>query len=416
MAFLIFFISLTFISGIILRSWVFLLVTIAGLSVLAASLRGLPPEDIEVEVERESTEMNIYEEGEVWVRVKVKNRGHPLRFLEIYDELPPEAEMVDGSNRKVVELGEDEATVLKYKISCKTRGELEIGPLKLRYRGPLHLYHQGSTIPEKLELHILPRAQELSRTRVRPSYTKNWLGNIRSKSIGIGSEFFSLREYVPGDELRRINWKATARQLNPITNEFEGEKSGDVILVVDGYLQGNVGTLRQNTTKASIQAASSLAADILKDRNRVGLIVLGDFLSWVYLGSGREQYYKIMECLSKVEGGGVWQLEDARALIDNFFPARSLIVFISPLIQEKVTETVVDMCRQEYDVMIISPNPVDLEKKVLDSYEPAAEKVLDMGRKNVIESLWSYGPVVDWDPTEPLEAALEEVVRYQHLK
>ncbi len=413
---MILFALLTFMSGVLLKSWVLFLVTIADLSIIAASLRGLPPDEIEVETERGSTEMNIYEEGEVWIKVKVENKGRSLRFLEIYDVIPPEVEIVEGSNRKVVDLEEGGKTVLKYKISCKTRGELEIGPSKIRYRDPLHLYYQSTTIPEKVKLHILPRAQELSRTRVRPSYTKNWLGNIRSKSIGIGSEFFSLREYVPGDELRRINWKATARQLSPITNEFEGEKSGDVILIVDGYLEGNVGTLRQNTTKASIKAASSLAADILKDRNRVGLIVLGDFLSWVYLGSGRDQYYEIMECLSKVESGGVWQLEDARSLIDNFFPSRCLIVFISPLIQEKVTETVVDMCRQEYDVMVISPNPVELEKKVLDDYEPAAKKVLDMERKNIIESLWSYGPVVDWDPTEPLEAALEEVIRYQHLK
>ncbi|MFW6195873.1 MAG: DUF58 domain-containing protein [Thermoplasmatota archaeon] len=407
---------LTLFIGIVFKSWVFLVASIANLAILAVSLRGLPPKNIDVELNRASSEQDVYEDGEVTVKIELKNKGSKLKYLELIDNIPPKVEIVEGSNHHILSLEKNETKMIEYTLSCPLRGRKFIGPIKMRYRDSLGFYFEEWTVEKVMKIHVLPKTEDMNKVNVRPSYTRNWLGNIQSQSIGIGSEFYSLREYHPGDEMRKINWKATARYLNPITNEFEGEKSGDVVIVVDGYREGNVGTIRKNTTNASIRAAASLATNILTDRNRVGLIILGDTLNWIYPRSGRDQLYKILDNLSNLKEGGMWKIQDTKWLIRRFFPSRSMMIFISPLIQPKITETIIDICMKEFDVMVISPDPIEIEKSIGEEYDPGAEKLLRMERENIIDTLWPYSIVVDWDPNEPLEASLEEVIRYWKRK
>ncbi len=403
---------ISFILGAAFTSWVLFMGAIGGISILAVSLKGYPPEKIDIEVTRESEEVDLYEGSTMWVKIDIFNKGDALRFLEIKDLLPPKVEVKEGSNHQIIELEKGEKKTIKYEIGCPLRGEAEIGPIKMRYRDPLSFYTESWTVEDRMTIHILPGIEEIKSVNIRPNYTRNWLGNIQSSNIGIGTEFFSLREYLPGDDIRKINWKATARNLNPITNEYEGEQSGDVIIIVDAFKEGNIGTVRDNTMRASIRAAASLASSILEDRNRVGMLVLGDFLNWIYPGSGRDHFYRIMNILSKSERGGTWKPSDAKWVLKRFFPRRSMIVFISPLIHKDITETIIDICMKEFDVMVISPNPLYIEKEIGDDYEPLAEDVFTMKRENLINNLWRYSVVIDWNPYEPLEASLDEVKRY----
>jgi len=398
--------------GTLYNSPIVFMGAIGGLAILALSLKGYPPDDINLEISRESEEVDLYEGRTMWVKIDVVNKGDHLKFLEIKDDLPDRVEVSEGSNHQIIELEKGETKTIKYEIKCPLRGRAEIGPIDVRYIDPLFFYTKSWTAENMLELNILPGIEKIKSVKIRPNYTRNWLGNIQSSNIGIGTEFFSLREYLPGDDIRRINWKATARNLNPITNEYEGERSGDVIIVVDAMKEGNIGTRRDNTMRSSIRAAASLASSILDDRNRVGVIVLGDFLNWVYPGTGREQFYKIMKYLSKSEKGGTWKPSDAKWILKRFFPSRSMIIFISPLIHKDITSTIEDICMREFDVMVISPNPLYIEKKINEDYEPIAERVFNMERENLISELWKYSVVIDWNPYEPLEAALDEVKRY----
>lgn len=401
--------------GTLTRSWVFFVAFIGIITVFAFSLMGTPSSEFDLKVARKAEDKELYEDDDIWVEVYLKNEGERIDYLEIKDSLPPKVELVERSNHTVFQLDEGEIKKLRYKVSCPITGEYEIGPVEVRYRDPLDFFMEDKEFKSKMDIHVLPKIQEMEKAKVRPSYTKNWLGNIKSSSIGIGTEFYSLREYHIGDELRKINWKATARSQTPITNEFEGEKSGDVIIAVDGYIEGNVGTEKYNTTRASVRAAASLASSILKDRNRVGLIVLGDYLDWIYPGTGRDQFYKIMDSLSKLKPGQ-WEFRDLKWLIRRFFPSRSLIIFISPLIQQDVTDTIIDICMSEYDVMVLSPNPVEVERKIEEDYDPVTSEIMEMERENILDKIWNYSVVIDWSIDEPLEAKLEEVIRYWERK
>ncbi len=403
---------LSLIIGMILDSWVFLILAIANFSMLAVGNRGALKGDVKLKAERKSEKMSLYEGDHVWVELSVKNHGSALNYIEIYDSLPSNVKVIKGSNHQVLRLDEKEEKTIRYKIKCPKRGDIKVGPIEIRYRDPLNYYVEEWTSNKLMKLFVLPKVQDMESVNVRPLYTKKWMGNIGSQHMGIGTEFFSLREYMVDDEIRKINWKASARFLEPMTNEFVGEKSGDVIIVVDGHRLGNIGNSDINTLDATIQAAGSLASSILADRNRVGLIILGDYLNWLYPETGRDQFYKIMEHLSEVEKGGHWKLKDARWLLRRFFPNRSMIIFISPLLSKKVSETIIDICMREYNIMVISPNPLVIQKEIMKEHNLLAEELTRLERDIILEKLWKYSVVVDWDPNEPLEASLEEVIRY----
>ncbi|MBS3781332.1 MAG: DUF58 domain-containing protein [Candidatus Thermoplasmatota archaeon] len=411
--------TLTIISliiGIILDSWSFLILAISIFSILAVESRGVLRGEVRLKVERKSEKMSLYEDDEIWIELSVKNEGRPLNYLEIFDSLPSDIDIVEGSNHQILRLDEKEEKTLRYKIHCSRRGEMEIGPIKFRYRDPLNFHVEEWTSYELMNIFVLPEVQNMQSVDVRPLYTKSWIGNIKSQRMGIGSEFFSLREYMPDDALKKINWKASARFLEPMTNEFVGERTGDVILVVDGYRKNIIGDDERNTLDATIRAAGTLASSILEDRNRVGLIILGDYLRWLYPDSGRDHFYKIMEELSGVREGGHWELQDAKWVLRDFFPNRSMIVFISPLLSKEISETLFDICMQEYNVMVISPNPLVIQKEIMKDHNILAEKLSQLNRDVILDKLWKYSIVVDWDPNEPLEASLEEVIRYWQRK
>lgn len=420
-AYLVAFVVAGVLLGNLFGSWIYFTVSIFSLSIFVVAVRSLPPKEFNIEIDRESKQggRDVYVDDELEITLNIENKGEKIRFLELQDVLPSLLEVVEGSNHHVLELSEGEERELNYKISCPIAGKFELGPIRLRYRDSLNLFSKELEIDEEIEIQVLPRTEDMKKVDINPSYTKHWLGEIRSKSVGVGSEFFAIREYQPGDELRDINWKATARHVDPLTNEYEGERSGDVILVVDGYEEGIVGTMENNTMRASIGVAASLAEVLLSARHRVGLIVSGEYMNWVYPGTGRNHYHKIMSNLTKFERGGVWGLEGIKWLIEEFFPRKSMIILISPLTVPTYSNILIDLCMKEYDVVLISPNPLKLEKEMLDKgqYEETAEKLCRLERQQLLEKLWSHGTtVVDWNPNEPLEPTLEEVLRYRQRR
>jgi uncharacterized protein (DUF58 family) len=113
---------------------------------------------------------------------------------------------------------------------------------------------------------------------------------------GEGSELARLREYVPGDDFRRIDWKATARRRRPVTREMEVERRRRVVFVVDAGRWMSQPTTRLLKLDHALNAVllASHVAERLGDL--VGLLTFSDrVLSWIPPGSGRRHQARILE-------------------------------------------------------------------------------------------------------------------------
>src|SRR5204863_319240 len=108
---------------------------------------------------------------------------------------------------------------------------------------------------------------------VAPRETQLFTGNRVSRATGEGLEFADLREFVPGDRIRRINWRASARRGELWVNEFHAERNADVILFLDSFIDARRSD--RGTLDEAVRAAATLTERYLLEKDRVGLVNFG---------------------------------------------------------------------------------------------------------------------------------------------
>lgn len=396
--------------ALLFLEWRLLLLAIPPLTYLVlAGLRPVPPPLLEVS--REVSEDRVPVGQEVSVTLRVRNRGPRLDLLELYDAVPRELAVAKGRPHLAVALGTGEEAAISYTVSPRVKGQFSLGPLVARSLSPYGLEYEEAIVSIRTTINVPPPLEDIRRARVQPRRTRAWVGQIPSRVIGLGTDFWGLREYVPGDETRRINWKATARLDRLVSNEYEGERSGDVVIVLDARQEALVGPLAASTTEHGIRAALAIADKILDGRNRVGLVVQRNVLDWVYPAFGRKQLFRILDALIRVRPGGEWSFRHVFWVLSRFFPRNSQVILISPLLDSDALRAVTDLAAHGAAVMIVSPSPIEVEREMYsaDPTLDAAYRLLRMERENAVSALRKFADVADWDPREPLASALRGV-------
>lgn len=372
-------------------------------------------QEFELELERTLDETRIMAGDSLLVELRIRNLGETLDVLEVEDVLPEFTYVSDGGNRAILHLDKGEEFTLRYSLACPYRGKYIFERTRLRYQDHTGFILKRINFRLRSQFSVVSEIEPARGLKIAPRKTRNWIGMIKSRRIGAGSEFFGMREYVSGDSLRKINWKASARSTRLITNEYESEQSGDVTILLDARRESNVGTLDDNTVEHGIRATSTIASHILKEKNRVGLIVLRDIIDEVYPAFGKRQFYRISEVLMSVRAGGELPFEDARWMVTSHFPLESQIIVVSSLMDYKIVGSIADLCARGYDVVVVSPSPMDVEGRVLeqDRELAIAKRILALERKNLISDLQKYARIVDWQTDEPIASAMKGVERLQ---
>ncbi len=405
-------IALVFLA-VFLRSAALLIVVLIPVTLFAFGATA-PPQVPRLVVARTLSRDRMSIGQEVQVSVRVRNDGPALDLVELWDPVPPELTITEGSNRRLLAIPRDGELVVEYVATARGKGETAVGPLQVRSLDPLGLGYETSDARDAATLLIAPPIEDLRQVRVAPRRTRPWFGPVPSRTIGHGTEFYGIRGYVPGDETRRVNWKASARHDRLLVNEYEGERTSDAVIVLDARTATEVGPPLATTADWGVRAALSVAAALLSAGNRVGLLVQRNLLDWVYLGYGRKQLHRILEVLIRTRTGGDWRLEHVAATLPRLFPRKVHVILISPLVDAPAVAALADLVARGFDMTVISPSPVEVERRMYPA-EPAlddAYRLLRLERSNVISALRRYAAVVDWDPAVPLALALKGVERF----
>ena len=165
------------------------------------------------------------------VDVQVANTGsRRTPLLQLWE---PVGE-TGGATMNLAPLRRREATAAAYRLPTSSRGVVRIGPMRARRRDVLGLSQTTFVLPGNVELLVIPR---YSPAPFPLSGSSGRLGeHLRMRAFGqSGSEFHSLREYVIGDDLRRISWRASARSEDFLVKEtaLEGLRRCCVVVDVD---------------------------------------------------------------------------------------------------------------------------------------------------------------------------------------
>ena len=402
---------LLLIIALALQDWQFavLILPIAALFFLANAW-GIP-EKLQLQYERRIVPSESFGEENIRVDVHIENREKTkLENLEFHDLLPEGILPGKGTNRAIIKLDPLQSTSISYELQSPGRGHHKVGPGIIRVQDILGLYLSERRI-EYDTFVVMPRPERMAAAGLRPRHVGPWTGTIPARATGPGGEFYSLREYQPGDEPRRINWKISAKARRLIVNETESEKVTDVMILIDTDVTFFEAT-EVELFERSIRAAASMASLLLRQGNRVGLILQGEERGIVRPSFGKRHERRILYTLALARPGKAMVSTSyvVTLLARLTLPTGAQIVIISPVLDPGIGGGVRDLVTDGYSVMVLSPTPA--EPSVFDSNsEKVAFKIKTLERANTLLSLEKTCTVVEWPPGVSLLASLRRVRR-----
>jgi uncharacterized protein (DUF58 family) len=208
--------------------------------------------------------------------------------------------------------------------------------------------------------------------------------------------------------MRWINDRVSARHLETIyVNQFQLERAVDIGLILDCRIQTNSFGKNTDLLEHSIQAGATLAETFIKQGNRVGLLIYGGSRNWVFPGYGKRQREKILQVLATVRLHDHFVVQELSKLPTRLFPARSQLVFISSLVRKDLTPLLA-LRAHGYKVLVITPDPIDLERKSLTDIPVVSQavRIARVERNFVLRQMRRAGVrVFEWQVDQPFHLA-----------
>ena len=372
--------------------------------VLAAGLRPHPAPEVDVSLTLGAE--RVIEGEPVAAQLRVRTATTVDR-LEVQLVLPPGAELLSDSDAFAFRPQRDEERVFDLELRCLRWGLYDVGELTVRARTPLRVVGWEGTFDRRQRLKVYPRAETLRHT-LAPRETQVFSGSEVARTKADGVEYADLREYVPGDRLRAINWRASARRDKLVVNERHPERNTDVVLFLDSFADVRRGS--KSTLDDAVRASATLAARYLERRDRVGLVTFGGVLRWLQPGMGLAQHYRLVDTLLETGVEPTYTWRDVNVIPARILPPKALVLGITPLVDPRFLSTLADLRARGFDIAVIEVDPIPIVAPGRDESERLAFRIWVMERDALRAHAASLGiAVARWGENVELDAALEEV-------
>ena len=258
-------------------------------------------------------------------------RERPIR-VTVHEE-PPDGVAHDWQDTAIHLLPGKRPTI-EYHVTPHARGDYRFGDLWLRLDGPLGLVRATRIVPAECPVRVYPNLREIAKYDMATRRGRLVQVGIRStRLVGAGLDFESLRDYMPDDEYRRIDWKASARRGKLISRQYEVERSQNVLLLIDAgrtMLADIDGIAKMDY---AVNAALLLAYAATSAGDRVGLLTFADTVqTWIAPNRGKAQVYRIAEALYNATARRVEpDYRSAIAHLSSRWRRRSLVIAFTDL-------------------------------------------------------------------------------------
>lgn len=329
-----------------------------------------------------------------------------LRLL-VRDAWQPSAGAHD--NRHRLRLRPDERTRITTPLTPRRRGLLRAAGVTVRSYGPFGLAARQRTLEVAGEVRVVHPFEARKHLPSRLARLRDLDGRAAVRVRGQGTEFDSLREYVRGDDVRSIDWRASARNRNVVVRTWQPERDRRVVLVLDTSRTsaGRVDDVPR--LDSAMDAAMLLAALAARAGDRVDFVA-GDRLvhTRLRLGSARDVAARLQDALANVEP--VIAEADWSALVgavSGLGRQRALVVLLTPLESSALEEgllPVLPALIRHHRVVIASVRDPELDRMVsrrddIDTvYGAAAAEQVAARRRFTREVVQTLGvDVVDAD-------------------
>lgn len=241
---------------------------------------------------------------EITVLIKTENKTDTPFGIELLDEPPYQTQLRDLHINFNLKPGEKAEST--YTIKPKVRGAYDWGDINYFINSRLGLITRKFTVPQQVSTKVFPSIIQMRKAELI-AVNQNAVipGLKRMRKIGESMEFEQIRNYVRGDDYRRINWKATSRMHELRMNTYRDERSQSIYSVIDTG-RNTAGTFNEmSLMDYAVNSALAISNAALKKEDQAGLITFNHTVDTVIDASARRiQISAILNALYAVNNTG----------------------------------------------------------------------------------------------------------------
>jgi uncharacterized protein (DUF58 family) len=269
-----------------------------------------------------------------------------------------------------------------------------------------------------LRVRVFPRPTPLTGS-LSSADLPDRIGAHLARRPGEGVEFAGIRPYVPGDQLRTVNWAVTARKGGRLhVTERLAERSADVAALLDTYalaLEPGATSYPEHIRDAmslAVHGAAEVVQAALRRGDRSGVIVLGGRLRWLGPDIGRRQFYRVVDAVLDaypVPGDDIRSPAGHTDFVPRgVLPTGSIVVAFTPLLDSRIVLGLQDVRLRGYAVVV-----VDVLRELPGAgVDPLVARMWKLERSRMHRNFALLGiPVVPWHAGAALDEVLTPLAR-----
>jgi uncharacterized protein (DUF58 family) len=336
---------------------------------------------------------------------------HGSPWTEIDLVVPDGMTLVRWSASPALRLRAEQTETVTVVLRCDRWGAFRPGRVRVvafdRYR--LFSRETVLAVPDVVRVH--PRTERLLRL-AEPRWLQGLAGAHRSRDRGDGIEYAETRVWAPGDRLRSVNWRVSAKRGTWHVSDRHPDRSADVVLLLDSFVE--IGPDPDTTLALAVEAAIGLAEGHLGVQDRVGLVGFGGYLEWLVPDLGTRQLHRIVDAILDTQV--VLSLADRSLVVvpPMALPPRALVVALSPLVDPRSAGLLARVRGRGCDLVVVEVAP----EPFLPAPESPAERLgfraWNVERDVLRHRLRAIGAtVVEWPRDRPFADVVDEVMTWR---
>jgi uncharacterized protein (DUF58 family) len=241
-------------------------------------------------------------------------------------------------------------------------------------------------------------------TTLPPTELLDRLGTHLTRHIGRGVEYADIRTYVPGDQLRTVNWPVSARRGRLHVTQRLTDRSADVVVLIDGYPQP-AGPATEATERI-VRGAAQVVQTALRNGDRAGIVALGGRRPrWLGADIGQRQFYRVLDAV--LSAGDEFESTTGTLAPRAAVPSGAIVVGFSTLLDTEFALALIDLRRRGHVVLavdVLQGAPFDTAQ------DPLVNRMWALQRSAMYRDIGTVGvDVVAWRPDRTLDQSMHAV-------
>ncbi len=241
-------------------------------------------------------------------------------------------------------------------------------------------------------------------TALPPTELLDRLGIHLTRHIGRGVEYADIRTYVPGDQLRTVNWPVSARRGRLHVTQRLTDRSADVVVLIDGYPQpAGPATV---ATERIVRGAAQVVQTALRNGDRAGIVALGGRRPrWLGADIGQRQFYRVLDTV--LDAGDEFESTTGTLAPRAAIPTGAIVVGFSTLLDTEFALALIDLRRRGHVVVAVD---VLQGAPFRTAQDPLVDRMWALQRSAMYRDMGTVGvDVVPWRADRTLDQSMRAV-------